>query len=135
MIVFRGVVFTILSFYIAISPLFSQVLGYNSMFFRKWVMFSGAGETVCEVKFYHKDGEIETSIDMYASLGYASKKDAPRSLKRIQSRTQAMQIAERICGAYSFEKDIRMYARQGSRSHWQKFADGEKNICRRYQKK
>jgi hypothetical protein len=133
--IFRFVIFLTFSLYIVVGPFFSQVLGYDSKIFRKWVMFTDAGKNIIEVNFYLRNEGVETKIDIFTILGYNSRQDAPRSLKRIKSKKEAMRVAKRLCGKFRFKKDVRMYGRRGSRSHWIVFADGKRNICESIKKK
>jgi hypothetical protein len=118
-----------------LGPFFSQVLGNESIFFRQWAMFTGAAKDIIDLNFYLMENDAESKIDIFRTLGYDSRQNAPRSLKRITSKKQVMRVAKRICRKFKLKKDIRMYARQGSRSYWMPFAEGENNVCENIKKK
>jgi hypothetical protein len=135
MIIVRVVLFFLIAVYILLGPFLPQVAKYNSNIFRRWTMFTSAGRNICEVSFTERYNEKEQSLSYLSALGFSSRSKAPRSYVCISSREKAFKLANEICKKFKFKKDIRMYARQGSRSHWVVFASGEENMCKAAQGK
>ena len=99
-----------------LSPAYRQVLGGDSEWFPRWVMFHGFGRNVCDVTFFTvaEDGTRRERIDRFEVLGRSRSWSQNKSLVRMneggggEGRTTPLSCEEP-------DTDLRVVARCGSR--------------------
>jgi hypothetical protein len=108
------------------GPVAEQVFGAQSAWLRSWTMFSAIGMGVIDASFEIRkpDGAL-LPLDRFEMLG------APRDgkLKRIESRDELASVIKRLCSAAGQGADIRVRARQATRSGWQIIHTDAENAC------
>lgn len=101
--------------------------------FRQWVMFSGFGTDVCDVRYTQQmSGGEALFVDRFELLDHPVWAKAPKTLRRIKSAPAAASIGRQLCRVLEREKDfvdLRVTARCGSKKGWIQQLDGEENIC------
>ena len=101
--------------------------------FRPWVMFSGFGTDICDVRFSQRTPEGETKVvDRFELLGHPVWSKTPLPIRRIKSADRAIHMGRKLCGVLRRENptpDLRIVARCGSRKGWVERLDAEENIC------
>ena len=127
----RGLVFVLLAVWMIGGPMYRQVLGGKSRIPRSWVMFTGfATGEVCDVEYRHRDSTGESVIDRYGMLGYTDRWSAPKSVRLLAKKKNAVSMGKRLCRKSGMENpDIRLYARCARRVGWRVVAAGETNLC------
>lgn len=108
------------------GPVAEQVFGLRTAAVRSWTMFSAIGLGIIDVSFAARqpDGTL-TPIDRFDLL--AARRD--RKLKRIEDREELDWIIDRLCSALGPDADLRVTARQATRSGWQTIRTDEQNAC------
>lgn len=132
MIAARAIVFLAAFGFINFTPFYKQVLHHRAPWARDWVMFSGFGLAVCDVKFSRALlGGGSLPIDRFDVLGYANPLDAPHSVRRIPNEEGAHKVASSICHKLGRGADVRMRARCASTkgSGWRRVDWGDTNVC------
>jgi hypothetical protein len=108
------------------GPVAEQVFGVQSAWLRSWTMFSAIGVGVIDASFEIRqpDGAL-VPLDRFEMLG------APRNgrLKWIQNREELASVTRRLCAAAGQGADIRVRARQATRSGWQIIHTDAENAC------
>ena len=93
--------------------------------FRQWVMFSGYGTDICDVRYYLLDAEgNEEPVDRFER--------APRSVRRLKKPSNVIEMGKRLCRVIRRERgpvDLRVVSRCGSRRGWIPKHDGGENLC------
>ena len=113
--------------YIWLSPAPKQLFGRpSSDYLRMWVMFSGAGLEVTEVRYVRVDNGVETQITR-AELTEAGIPEPKRG--RFTSEDEAVRIAKRMCREYGADADVRASVRVATRQGWKRTRGGKTNIC------
>ena len=101
--------------------------------FRQWVMFSGYGTDICDVRYYPLDAEgNEEPVDRFEVLGHESFARAPRSIRRLKKPSNVIEMGKRLCRVIRRERgpvDLRVVSRCGSRRGWIPKHDGGENLC------
>lgn len=108
------------------GPVAEQVFGVQSAWLRSWTMFSAIGMGVIDASFEKRgpDGAL-LPLDRFEMLGAA--RDG--KLKRIESRDELASVIKRLCTAAEQGADIRVRARQATRSGWQIIHTDAENAC------
>ena len=132
----RLAVFLLLASYILVGPAFRQVHNTRNIYLPQWVMFTGFGLDVCDVRYAQilSDG-TEQEVDRYEVLGYPSRREAPRNVWRIGNEKQAVDLGRRLCRKLGPDTDLRLHARCARRSGWRHEARGQDNLCAKTSKK
>ena len=108
------------------GPVAEQVFGVRTALLRSWTMFSAIGLNVIDASFEIRrpDGAL-LPLDRFEMLG------GPRDgrLKRIESRDELASVIKRLCTAAGQGADIRVRARQATRSGWQIIHADAENAC------
>lgn len=106
---------------------------FDRRIFRQWVMFSGYGTDICDVRYSQVDADgNKTKLDRFEVLGHESWLEAPKSLKRITSEGVAVGWARKLCGVIEREQedpDVRLVARCGTHKGWRWVRNGKQNMC------
>jgi hypothetical protein len=101
--------------------------------FRQWVMFSGFGTDICDVRFLQRTPEGEDlPLDRFELLDHPVWFKAPRSIRRIKSASRAIHMGRQLCGVLRRENpapDLRIVARCGSKKGWIQQLNAQENIC------
>jgi len=122
----RLLAFMAIAAFMIAGPAAEQVLGVQTAWLRSWTMFSAIGLGVIDVSFEIRrpDGAL-VPLDRFEMLG------APRNgrLKRIESRDELASVIKRLCAAAGQGADIRVRARQATRSGWQTIHTDAENAC------
>lgn len=108
------------------GPVAEQVLGVQTAGLRSWTMFSAIGMGVIDASFEIRqpDGTL-VPLDRFELLG--ARRDG--GLKRIESRDELASVIRRLCTAAGQGADIRVRARQATRSGWQIVRTDAENAC------
>lgn len=124
----RLVVFVAVAVFIIGGPAAIQIFGVRTTIFRSWIMFSAPGLGVIDASFarLQADGTL-LPLDRFAML------DAARDskIRRIESRDELASIAGRLCETAGPAADIRVVARQATRSGWRVIEEGTASVCSR----
>jgi hypothetical protein len=122
----RLVAFTVIAAFMIAGPAAEQIFGVQSPWLRSWTMFSAIGLGVIEASFEirRSDGAL-IPLDRFEMLG------APRNgkLKWILNRVDLASVIKRLCAAAGQGADIRVRARQATRSGWQTIHADAENAC------
>jgi hypothetical protein len=122
----RLVAFTAIAAFMVAGPAAEQIFGVQTPWLRSWTMFSAIGLGVIDASFEIRqpDGAL-VRLDRFEMLG------APRNgrLKRIESSEELISVIKRLCTAAGQGADIRVRARQGTRSGWQTIHTDAQNAC------
>ena len=126
----RTLLFVAVAAFIVGGPVWKQALGRPSRALFQWVMFSGFGTDVCDVRFFEvaEDGS-RTRVDRYAVLGYDAKTDAPASVKKMKDLAAATSVGKRLCKKLPAGTDLRARVRCASRDGWRQASKAEENLC------
>jgi hypothetical protein len=141
--VLRVGLFIVLCGFINFGPCYRQALDgkgelpfgleVDRRLFRQWVMFSGFGTDVCDVRYTRqKPGGEALVVDRFEVLEHPVWAKAPKTLRRIKSAQAAVSVGRQLCRVLEREKDnvdLRVVARCGSKKGWIDQLDGEENIC------
>ena len=124
-------VLVLLGGWIALSPAYRQVLGGDSEWFPRWVMFHGFGRNVCDVTFFTvaEDGTRRERIDRFEVLGRSRSWSENKSLVRMNDKAAVAKVGRRLCRAMEPDTDLRAVARCGSRGKWRTRFNGRINLC------
>lgn len=128
----RTLVFIAVFGFINFTPFYKQVLRSKAAWARDWVMFSGFGLAVCDVKFSQALPGGETMpIDRFELLGYEDHADAPLWLRRIPNKDGVRRVARKVCRALGEGADVRLSARCASArgTGWNRVDRGDTNVC------
>ncbi len=109
-------------------PLARQVFEVESDYLHRWVMFTGFGLDICEVRFSTRGaaGEKER-VDRFAVLA-----DSGLSSKQVQfvrSRAEARGLGRRLCSKMGSHADLRLFARCATREGWWVVSKPDRNLC------
>jgi len=122
----RFFAFMAIAAFMIAGPVAEQVFGVRTALLRSWTMFSAIGLNVIDASFEIRrpDGAL-LPLDRFDMLG------APRDgrLKRIESREELASVIEQLCTAAGQGADIRVRARQATRSGWQIIHADAENAC------
>lgn len=122
----RFFAFIAIAAFMIAGPAAEQVFGVRTALLRSWTMFSAIGMGVIDASFEIRrpDGAL-LPLDRFEMLG------APRGggLKRIESREELASVIKRLCAAAGQGADIRVRARQATRSGWQVVHTDAENAC------
>jgi hypothetical protein len=139
----RIVLFVLFAGFMNFGPCYRQALGgrgdlpmglqVDRRLFRQWVMFSGYGTDICDVRFSQvmPNGE-QAPLDRFELLGHPVWSKAPRSVRRIKTADRAVYMGRQLCGILRREQsapDVRIVARCGSKKGWRTKLKGHQNIC------
>jgi hypothetical protein len=141
--VLRVAIFLLIGGFISFGPCHRQAfdgrgelpfgLEVDRRLFRQWVMFSGFGIDVCDVRYSQQtSGGEALFVDRFEVLDHPVWAKAPKTLRRIKSAQAAVSIGRQLCRVLEREKDIvdlRVVARCGSKKGWVDQLDGEENLC------
>lgn len=139
----RWSLFLLVAGFMSFGPCYRQALGgkgelpfglkVDRRLFRQWVMFSGFGTDICDVRFSQRTPDGETkAVDRFELLEHPVRSKAPRTITRIKSVPRVIHLGRQLCGVLRRENptpDLRIVARCGSREGWVEKLDGEENIC------
>lgn len=122
----RLLAFMAIAAFMIAGPAAEQVFGVQTAWLRSWTMFSAIGLGVIDASFEVRrpDGAL-VPLDRFEMLG------APRDgrLKWIQNREELASVTRRLCAAAGQGADIRVRARQATRSGWQTIHADAENAC------
>ncbi|WP_320277647.1 hypothetical protein [Mesorhizobium captivum] len=122
----RFFAFMAIAAFMIAGPAAEQVFGVRTALLRSWTMFRAIGLNVIDASFEVRrpDGAL-FPLDRFKMLG------APRNgrLKRIESRDELASVIKRLCTAAGQGADIRVRARQATRSGWQTVHTDAENAC------
>ncbi len=127
----RALVFFSAFGFINFTPFYKQVLRHKAPWARDWVMFSGFGVAVCDVRYTRvlPGGALEP-VDRYDVLGYDDPLDAPRSLRRIPNAEGAQRVARSLCRKLGRGTELRMSVRCAStRKGWRRVGNADDDAC------
>ena len=122
----RFFAFMAIAAFMIAGPAAEQVFGVRTPWLRSLTMFSAIGMSVIDASFEIRrpDGAL-VPLDRFEVLG------APLNgkLKRIESRDELASVIKRLCKAAGQGADIRVRARQATRSGWQIIHTDAENAC------
>ena len=129
---FRGLIFVLLAAWMIGGPMYRQLFNGSSRIPRNWVMFTGygAGE-VCDVRYTLREGELETTLDRFDTLGHDDPRSAPKKVRRVENKKTALSLGRKLCRNLNEDADVRLYARCAHRQGWRVIAQGKENLCAR----
>ncbi|TPN81969.1 hypothetical protein FJ987_16930 [Mesorhizobium sp. CU2] len=122
----RLTAFVAIAGFMIAGPVAEQVFGVQSAWLRSWTMFSAIGVGVIDASF-----EIRQPDDRFIPLDRFEMLGAPRNgkLKWIQNREELASVIKRLCTVAGQGADIRVRARQATRSGWQIIHSDAENAC------
>ena len=91
-------------------------------------MFRGYGRQVCDVKFYLEKNGIRTQVPRLQYFGFSNFLQAPKQIKRLESRAAVMQQAQVLCRQGVFNELLVNY-RCGIQHGWSETRE-ERVSCR-----
>lgn len=114
------------------GPSYRQIVGSKNRIFRNWVMFKGIGVGMIDPDYFvlEPDGKRKP-IDRFAVLGFSSRWEAPKLLRRIRGRYNLDQVNRQLCAKLGPGVDLRAITRRSTRLGWQVLEQGERNLCGR----
>lgn len=117
--------------FISLGPAYRQVLGRRSDVLRHWTMFHGFGSQICDVRYVrHRGVGEDEAVDRFALLADAAASDDANGLRAIRSVERAEEIGRQLCERLpAGERDLRVFARCGSKQGWKEANDGSRNLC------
>jgi len=139
----RITLFVLFAAFMSFGPCYRQALNgrgdlplglkVDRRLFRQWVMFSGFGTDICDVRFTQKmsDGS-EVPLDRFELLGEPVWAQSSRSIRRLKTPDRAVHMGRQLCGVLRRDQDapdVRVVARCGSKSGWRPQLAGEQNVC------
>lgn len=126
----RAAVFTAVAGFIVAGPIWKQGLHRPSDVLFQWVMFTGFGLDVCDVRFVEvaEDGS-RSRVDRYAVLGYDDPAAAPASVKKMKDLAAVKGVARRMCKKLPEGTDLRARVRCAARTGWKSVSQAEENLC------
>lgn len=109
-------------------PLARQVFGLESVYLHRWVMFTGFGLDICEVRFSTRNaaGEKEP-VDRFALLGNSSL--SPKRVQFVRSAAEARRLGQSLCSKMGRQTDLRLFARCATREGWHVVSRPRQNLC------
>ena len=112
------------------GPFARQVLGIHHPYVRRWVMFSGYGSDICDMRLYTvaPDGDLERE-DRCELLGYPGCDDLPREMWRANTFTETKGQLRQICRDYEGDRELRAVVRCGAYRGWKDRFEGAQDIC------
>ena len=128
---FRLALLIIIGGWISLSPAYRQVLGGDSKWFPRWIMFNGFGRQVCDVRFYEPsamDGSLQP-LDRFQVLNKPRSWQKHKSLVRMDRFSDVKKVTRIICDAQGPNGDVRVFARCGSRGKWKVKQEADHNAC------
>lgn len=129
-LVLRTLTFVACAAFIIGGPVYKQGLKRPSKVLFQWVMFSGFGVDVCDVRFSEADSAGDRHrVDRYEVLGYESAAAAPKSIRKLKDKTAVEQIAKRMCRKLPEGTDLRVFARCATRKGWKTELKPTENLC------
>lgn len=111
------------------GPFFNQVLGYKSAWLRPWVMYAGMSLDLCVPEFVVVQGTNREPIDRYAALGFASKWEAPKAVRRLSSMGEVIEQGQAICETLPQATRLHAEVFCAVRTGWQTTMSGEEDLC------
>lgn len=139
----RLVLFCLIAFFMSFGPCYRQ--GFNGKgdlpfglevdrrLFRQWIMFSGYGTDICDVRYFQVDSEgNEEPVDRFEVLEYPVFSKAPRSVRRLKKPANVVEMGRRLCRALRRDQisvDLRVVSRCGSKKGWISRHRGDENLC------
>jgi hypothetical protein len=129
----RACLFTIFALFILIVPAYTHVLGEKSPYAPRWIMFSGMALAQLEVRLEGRprDGSKPVLLDRYEILGYAGIYQAPRSIWRVASESEARVLARQLCKRVGERMEVHMRLRKATRDGWKMIDEGKRDACER----
>ncbi len=126
----RTLAFLAVAGFIIGGPMWKQGLDRRSQVLFQWVMFSGYGTDVCDVRYVEvaADG-ARTPVDRYAVLGYDTKADAPGSIKKMKDLAAAKAVGKKLCRKLPEGTDLRTRVRCATKDGWRTMSKAEENLC------
>ena len=126
----RQAFFVVFSAFLLLCPALPQVFKVYTPAIRRWVMFSGYGTDICEVRYTVADGEQRRPIERCEALGYEEGCFmAPRSVKNLADKPAVDAFTRRLCKKLGPEVELRLTARCATTQGWQERYNGRRDIC------
>jgi hypothetical protein len=133
--VIRTTLFFVILAWMALGPVYRQILGGSSPVFRPWIMFReygtglDTGEGLMDAAFYiAAAGELE-EINRFEILGYDNPKRAPEEIFKIMGKPGIERVSEKLCRELGDGADLRVKARMATTNGWKTLYNAENNLC------
>lgn len=128
------VIFILITIFVFLGPAYRQVFGGKNKIFRNWVMWSGKGIGLYDLRLYkiNNSGE-KIFINYKEELKIKGSFGKNRRLKRLTNKNDVRKITKLICNK-KYGSDIRMDLRLAKKDGWKTVYDKETNICSNHEK-
>lgn len=128
---FRFVVFLFITAFIFLGPAYRQVLGGQEKIFRKWVMWSGQGLGILDIKLYGINGNNkEEFINFKSSLRENYSDKQYRRFRKIRTRKELLEVLSLICQKSDYSQ-INMNLRKATRNGWKTIYERKLDLCKK----
>ncbi|MCP4809817.1 MAG: hypothetical protein GY913_25365 [Proteobacteria bacterium] len=116
--------------FMLVGPFLRQVAGVHHPYVRRWVMFSGYGSDICDLRLYsvQDDGSLQRE-SRCELLGYNDCADMPKPMWRANTFTEVNGQLRQICRNHEGDVELRATARCGAYQGWKSKYSGEQDIC------
>jgi hypothetical protein len=124
----RALFFVAVAIFLNFGPAFTYVTGIQMVPF--WQMYNAYGQGICRVSLHERavDGAL-TPIDRFDALE-VERYAAPRRVRRVRSRDDAIWLAKRLCRGPFRGRDVRMTLDCGAPEGWRRVDDlDDVNVC------
>lgn len=111
-------------------PGLRQGLDWDEPILHRWVMFTGYGLDICEVRYTTIDADGNVApIDRFALMEQMNPGISTKGLHFIRTGKQARTLGKRLCAALGPAPDVRLFARCATHKGWRVAAKGNQNLC------
>lgn len=127
--IIKVVIFILITAFIFIGPAYRQVFKGKNKVFRNWVMWSGKGIGLYDLRLYKiSDSGEKTFINYKKELNVKGSSAKNRKLRRLRKKSDVREVAQLICNKHR-SSEIKMNLRLARKDGWYTVYNKDKNIC------
>lgn len=129
---FKLILFLIITAFIFLGPLYRQVLGGENSIFRNWVMWSGMGIGLYDLRLYSENERGEKYFINFKSEIKNNYSNAQyRQLRKLRTSIEVLKAVKLVCENHNQKSSISMKLRKATREGWKTVYDRNNNVCQR----
>lgn len=126
----RGVICLLGAAFFFGLPMARQALEMDNPYLHRWVMFTGFGLDICEVRLSTiGDDGARHPVDRFALAEQRNPGQSTTALQFIRTGNQARTMGRRLCAAMGPQPDLRLFARCATPQGWTVTSKANQNLC------
>lgn len=125
----KVIIFILITVFIFMGPAYRQVFGGKNKIFRNWVMWSGKGIGLYDLRLYEIDENGNAKFINYKNeLKVKGNSSKNRRLRRLRRKADVKEVAKLICKKLP-KSHIQMNLRLARKDGWETVYSKNTNIC------